>query len=549
MSHSYDAAQQWHAELTDPALTTKTLLRAFPFCEQLLRNGEWALAIDVADTALAQARGRDVRLNLRLVRVLAQLDGTGVSEDADDVVRALLERADELYATALTPATTADGAPAVPDPSLGNGAAQRLSQALVVLLHRARHTSEGVTPLATDPAGFLSVLRGSRLYRDLQPASPRVRRQRGRRGSRSLLLLTSRGSFFSAPVVEAAELAGLAVTEEVLADLEPQWRGMTALLAERTARLVRPADSSANALAPPDALVASDVCFVEWADEAAAWASVRLPRRRLLRRAPRLVVRLHSVEVLSVALHVIDWSRVDLVVFVSPALQWLAAAVQPALASVPSLVVSHGVEPMDVPPKLPEATTTLGMVGWGQVVKDPVFALRVLRGLRAEQPEREWRLRLIGASLAEGVRQWEADYLSEFERLMDDEGLRAAVVITPHTDDVEAALADVGWILSTSLREADPHGVLEGVLCGAVPVVRDWPVVSPWGGARSLIPANWVVASEAAAVERILGVPDREHAALEAREWLLTNRPDRAARAQLARALRPGSVPRKQTRP
>ena len=72
-----------------------------------------------------------------------------------------------------------------------------------------------------------------------------------------------------------------------------------------------------------------------------------------------------------------------------------------------------------------------------------------------------------------------------------------------YTDDVPAALDDVGWILSTSMREADPHGVLEGVLTGAVPVVRDWPLIAPWGGAEGLMPPEWVVATVEEAVERV----------------------------------------------
>lgn len=36
-------------------------------------------------------------------------------------------------------------------------------------------------------------------------------------------------------------------------------------------------------------------------------------------------------------------------------------------------------------------------------------------------------------------------------------------------------------------------GLVEGAASGAVPVVRNWPIFAPVGGARSLFPHEWVV--------------------------------------------------------
>jgi len=282
----------------------------------------------------------------------------------------------------------------------------------------------------------------------------------------------------------------------------------------------------------PGVLVGVDVVFVDWADEAAAWASVRLPVS-----GPRLVVRLHSVEALSAAVHVVDWSRVDRLVFVSEFLRRLTHAVAPATRSVDSVVVGHGVVSAGVGVKSAGAWSTLGMVGWGQVVKDPLFAVEVLALLRARDPQRDWRLRLIGGSLESGARPWDAGYIDDLQRIVGEPLVAGAIEMTGFTDNVNAALEDVGFILSTSLREADPHGVVEGVLSGAVPVVRDWPVVAPWGGARELFPADWIVQTPEEAADRILSVNNPEIVGREAAEWIVSQRPYRDEQVALMAAM------------
>ena len=68
--------------------------------------------------------------------------------------------------------------------------------------------------------------------------------------------------------------------------------------------------------------------------------------------------------------------------------------------------------------------------------------------------------------------------------------------------DLPAHLRDVGYILSTSLRESCPVGVLEGVASGAVPVVREWPVFARLDAAHQLFPERFVfnTAAEAATI-------------------------------------------------
>jgi len=498
------------------------LRRAFGLAETLVRRGETSLAIDVADIALERVTGQDAVLNLRFVRCLARIESGGPFQGYEEVVDSLLARADELFAQA-------QGSR---DHSSARAAARWFALSLRIFLHRRLHTSLDTSPLAFDPAEAMVPFRASTIYQALQPLSV-ARDSGGLRATqvppRTVAVLTSEDSFFLRPVIEAAHALSAEVRQLRLADVDPAWSGMSALLGDRVVGLVDPV---VDPLVVPGVLVGVDVVFVDWADEAAAWASVRLPVS-----GPRLVVRLHSVEALSAAVHVVDWSRVDRLVFVSEFLRRLTHAVVPATRSVDSVVVGHGVVSAGVGVKSAGAWSTLGMVGWGQVVKDPLFAVEVLALLRARDPQRDWRLRLIGGSLESGARPWDAGYIDDLQRIVGEPLVAGAIEMTGFTDNVNAALEDVGFILSTSLREADPHGVVEGVLSGAVPVVRDWPVVAPWGGARELFPADWIVQTPEEAADRILSVNNPEIVGREAAEWIVSQRPYRDEQVALMAAM------------
>lgn len=155
-------------------------------------------------------------------------------------------------------------------------------------------------------------------------------------------------------------------------------------------------------------------------------------------------------------------------------------------------------------PKGEGAEHRLVMVGWAQKVKDPVWALRVLAGLRARDPR--WSLRLVGDDFPATQVPSAVEYAAAFRRELAHPAVAGGVEFVPYTDDVPGRLADAGYVLSTSVRESFHLGLVEGAAAGAVPVVRDWPLFARTGGARGLFPPEWVVGTVAEAVERVAGV-------------------------------------------
>jgi glycosyltransferase involved in cell wall biosynthesis len=247
----------------------------------------------------------------------------------------------------------------------------------------------------------------------------------------------------------------------------------------------------------------ADTMFVEWCNAAAAAATLVDPGHC------RVIVRLHSYELFTAWPHLVNFGRVDDVVFVSEHLRAFGQAVLPHLAAEtgPRLSVIGNVIDLDRfggQTKPDEARFTLGLVGIGTVAKDPRWAIAILRRLRDK--DSRYRLVLVGddmdASLTGPVRQYYdllAADLAELEPI-------GAIARVGRTSDIPAALVDIGVILSTSVRESFHLGLVEGAASGAVPVVRNWPYFAAFGGPRGLFPPDWVVDTPEEAAERILAL-------------------------------------------
>lgn len=167
-------------------------------------------------------------------------------------------------------------------------------------------------------------------------------------------------------------------------------------------------------------------------------------------------------------------------------------------------------------------------------MKDPQWALDLL------ERNPSWRLVLIGPDFPADPGPMIEDYVRRFRERLQQPSLAARVDMTGDTEDVAGALTGVGIILSASLREGMPVGLFEGAASGAVPVVRDWPLLSDRGGARSVVPPEWVVEDVAGAEERIRSVTSTTEAWERTRrevQRLVREAIDPAGVAEMYRAL------------
>jgi glycosyltransferase involved in cell wall biosynthesis len=391
-------------------------------------------------------------------------------------------------------------------------AAHRFAKGVRAAFQRDLHFDSLMSPLASDPEGFTAPLRDSTTARALRSprgrdrTSTRPARRRGllrRKPPTKVLVLTRTNRNFLGRLLDHLEThPGFEVRFFDLAEAKALVKGINdpAVLATEILTGDRTRIQRAERRLRP-LLDWADTVFLEWCTAHAALFTMLDPRDT------RVVVRLHSYEAFTPWPHLVDFGRVDDLVFVSDHVRDLAVAAIPGLRE-PNAPRLHSI-PLGmtlgryVRPKQDAARFHLGMVGWASVAKDPLWALEVLRQVRRH--DERYRLLLVGDDFKETVSPTAEEYAARLHDELTDLEQQGAVRRTGRTEDVPGALTDLGVILSSSVRESFHAGLVEGAASGAVPVVRDWPFFAGRStGASTLFPADWVVGSPEEAAERVL---------------------------------------------
>jgi glycosyltransferase involved in cell wall biosynthesis len=384
-------------------------------------------------------------------------------------------------------------------------ATQSVARIIPFLFHRAVHFDSLESPMARDPQGFLAPLHDSLAGRTL--AAPRGRRTPAAppptdRPQR-LLFVTRANEYFLGDIRERyREHPDFEVRHFDLRS-DPEQAALSGQADKLIRHLLAGESEYGNAIrewfAPQ--LEWADTVFVDWCLGHAAMLATLDPG------STRVIVRLHSYEAFTVFPHLLDLSRVDDLVFVSEPLRDFTTEVVPRLraAGAPRTPVVTNAVRLDRyrRPKTPDARFTLGLVGLNAIAKDPRWAFEVLRELRRRDDR--YRLVLIGKEIdgtpTPQAKAYHQGYAKDLAALEAEGSVRRV----GQTDDVPAALADVGVILSSSVRESFHLGLIEGAASGAVPVVRDWPFFAGREhSARSIFPADWIVETPAQAADRII---------------------------------------------
>ncbi len=254
-----------------------------------------------------------------------------------------------------------------------------------------------------------------------------------------------------------------------------------------------------------NAMSEADVVFVDWADKGALLAS------QLVSGDTKMVIRFHGIDTLSPWQFMIDWSRVSDVAFVS---EHLRDFVVPLLGEkimdcgihiLPNAVDFKRFEGL----KTDDAHRRLGMVGWGQRVKDPLWAVEVLALLRKQ--DSRWKMRLIGNDFpVSSPRYTEAHYAERFRARITKDDVRDGLEFVGFTKQLPKHLCGIGFAISSSVRESFHIGAMEMVASGAVPVIRNWPTYREYRGAANIFGEKAVVETPEQAAERILQFADRQ---------------------------------------
>ncbi len=374
--------------------------------------------------------------------------------------------------------------------------------ALTLVFHRELHSDVLRSRLVDDPVGYLGPCRASRTWTLLTAPIPWDRDEdlaKTRDAALRVTLLSGAYGRFHLPVLEAVRAVQFTDVELVeLRNKGSRFRGMAIDPGLVGLRLERALGRTVTVEPEPvPSLATADVVFADWADKGALWASL------LVGPETRMVVRVHSVDVLGPWLHLVDWSRVqDLICVSEHIMQLTRGLLGERLASTRCHVVPHVID-LDRFRRTGVARSprVLCMVGWAQRVKDPLWTLEVLARLSCDGED--WRLLLVGNDFAPSPTASGRAYAEAFRQRAMAEDLRDRIEYVGYTEDLPPVLGRASFVVSSSIREAWHIGALEAVAAGAVPVIRQWPLFARFHAASMLYPDDWVVDSVEEAVDRI----------------------------------------------
>ena len=227
----------------------------------------------------------------------------------------------------------------------------------------------------------------------------------------------------------------------------------------------------------------ADVVICEWCGPNAIWYSENK------RPKSRLIVRLHRFEVYARYPYRVSIKAVDQVVTVNKRYGELVAEMT-GWPSRKIITLPNTVEVGQLDrPKLDGARFNLGFVGIVPSRKRIDLALDVLEELRRD--DERYMLYVKSGMPWDHWWVWQkpeerGHYAAALHRIQRSPLLRGAVVFDEAGRDVAAWLRRVGFVLSTSDDESTHVAPIEGMVSGAVPVIRHWP------GAETVYDTRWI---------------------------------------------------------
>lgn len=216
----------------------------------------------------------------------------------------------------------------------------------------------------------------------------------------------------------------------------------------------------------------SDISWFEWCTNLAVAASAR-PK------VCKNIVRLHRYEAYERWPGQVNWSNIDVLVTVGNAvtLETLKGQVPDIESRTSVVTVPNGINLKRFVFIDRQWGKNIAFLGNLRMVKNPAFALQCMQKLHYIDPE--YRLFFGGA--------FQDEVLEQYLRLMVEAlGLRDVVFFDGWQDDVNAWLGDKHYIVSTSICEGHPVGILEGMACGLKPVVHNFV------GAKQIFPSEFL---------------------------------------------------------
>jgi glycosyltransferase involved in cell wall biosynthesis len=216
----------------------------------------------------------------------------------------------------------------------------------------------------------------------------------------------------------------------------------------------------------------SDISWFEWCTELPAFAS-KLPK------VCKNIIRLHRYEAFTHWPGEMNWDNIDTLITIgNDHVRKRLTTIVPGIEFKTHIVdIPNGINLERFKLHEKPRGKNIAFVGSLNMKKNPPYLLHCFSALHRIDPE--YKLFITG--------KYQDEVLEQYMRYMVNElGLNESIFFEGWHDDVNAWLADKHYIVSSSIVEGHPVGVMEAMSCGLKPVVHNFP------GAKKFFPEEFL---------------------------------------------------------
>lgn len=233
----------------------------------------------------------------------------------------------------------------------------------------------------------------------------------------------------------------------------------------------------------------ADVAWFEWCD------SYLVEATRMPKICP-IVCRLHSYEAFSEVPSMVDWTKVDLLIFVNDSVKQVLEKRLPI--PTPQITIHNAVDGSRF--TIPDGKVygkKIASVGYINYRKNPGLLLYCFKKIHQYDPE--YSLHIAGEHQSPRLELY-------FEHFLKENPL--PIYFDGWVEDMPAWYADKDYVISTSLFESFHYSIAEGMACGLTPLIHNW------FGADKLYPGEFLFIDPDECLEIVKSLGDRDRAAL-----------------------------------
>lgn len=202
----------------------------------------------------------------------------------------------------------------------------------------------------------------------------------------------------------------------------------------------------------------ADICWFEWCDELIIYGS-----KLQAARDKKIICRLHSYEAFTDYPNQVDWTNVNHVIFVAEHIKNFVLEQIKGLGQDQAVVIPNGIDINKYTFKEREKGFRIAYVGYINYKKGPMLLLHSFKAIFDRDPR--YKLHIAGQF------QDPRDMLY-FRQMIAELGLQDHVIYEGWQDDINKWLEDKHFIISTSVLEGNPVGVMEAMARGIKPLIH-----------------------------------------------------------------------------